>query len=107
MATMSAAHVDRPPQYPLNGEEERTRFRHHIEHQFGWQYRTTSVPAAAYPDGWDYMATQPPGWELNVDRWPLVDEVMEDATRVAPGLILKPKIGKLVAHWRRKVVPDE
>lgn len=89
----------------MNGAVERERFYHHIEHQHGWEYRTTQVAAADFPDGgWDHMATQPAGWELNVDRWPLVDEAMDGATRVAPGVILKPS-GKLVAHWRRKVQP--
>lgn len=87
----------------MNDEAERDRFYHHIESLSGWEYKTTSVHVADYPDGWDHMATQPEGWELNVDRWPLLDEQMEDATRVSPGVIRKPKTGSLVAHWRRKV----
>lgn len=94
--------VDRPPTYPLSGAE-RTRFNHHIEHEYGWEYTTTTVLEADHPDGWDHMATRPDGFELNTDRWPQVDELMENATRVGPGVIRKPKTGRLVAHWRRKV----
>lgn len=102
--TGMGASTNQPPRYPLDDGPERLRFNHHIEHAHGWEYRTTSVPEADHPDGWDHMATRPEGFELNTDRWPLVDERMEDATRVSPGVIRKPKTGHLVAHWRRRVL---
>lgn len=86
------------PRFPLDDANERVRFYHHIEHQYGWEYKTTSAPDTGH---WDYKATKPAGYELNVDRWPLIDELMEDAIRVSPGVIRKS--GMLVAHWRRQV----
>lgn len=86
------------PRFPLNDAEGRIRFFHHIEHRPGWEYQTTS---SLDVDDWDHMATRPAGFQLNTDRWPLIDELMDGATRVSPGVIRKS--GKLFAHWRRQV----
>lgn len=101
MTGMGATIEDNRPRFPVDGPE-RTRFLHHIEHQDGWEYRTTTASEADHPGGWKHMATKPPGWELNTDHWPLMNEVEDGCTRVAPGVIRHPN-GRLVAHWRRQL----
>lgn len=102
---MNASPAEERPVYPLDDPDARQRFNHHIEWEPGWEYRSTFAVEAEHPDGWDYMATQPAGWELNVDKWPLVDEAMKGRVRVAPGVIRNPETGHLRAYWRRPVPP--
>lgn len=105
------------PRFPVDDPQQRERFFHHIECMQGWVYRTTSVLEHTLPDefdphsearprGWDFRATQPDGFHLNLDRGVGVPEAEAGWTKVAPGVLRNPNGGggpMLIAYWRRKV----
>lgn len=96
---------EQPPRFAVDDPAERERFGHHIEWENGWEYKTTRVLEADHPNGWDHLATQPDGFELNVDRWPQYDEERVKVTRVAPGVLRNPSGPNgpvIIAYWRRK-----
>lgn len=93
------------PGFPADDLAERERYFHHLEWgtSNGYEYKTTRVKEADYPDGWKPEA--PKGWTLNVDHWPLHDEEAAGWTRIKPGILRNPyglDGPELIAHWRRK-----
>ena len=103
------------PPYPVDSDRARERFHHHIEWCPGWEYKTTSIREAdvparksteQFPGGWDYKATRPKGFHLNLDRGVGFDEALAGWTRLTQGVLRNPGAGGgpvLVAYWRRKL----
>lgn len=90
--------------YP--SQEEQLRHGHHIEQNDGWEYRRTNAFERDHPDGWDFQATRPDGFELNTDLGVSYDGEIEGHELVEPGVVRIPRAASgvlLVAHWRRKM----
>jgi hypothetical protein len=104
------------PAFPLDDWNQRERFEHHIEHAYGWEYKRTHVMLAdladsphgdteKYPRGWDYRATQPPGFHLNYDKGVGHEEDDKGYVKIAGGILLAPNAASgpmLIAYWRRQ-----
>lgn len=102
---MSAEYIPRPPAYRSDDMPEQRRFYHMVEWGTinGYEYTRTRVLEA---DSTDWQPEPPDdSWELNVDRWPIMDEEKAGWTHHAPGILRNPNTFRgpeLVAHWRRK-----